>query len=427
MVKTLDKKIMIKKKSKEVLKGKKANLQSFRLTGKVFFLTYKGIAKNGDKLCKNSLANFLLKQNKNELKIRSKKYMISEQTYADGQPHFHVILVYQKRKDITNPAHYDINGIHPNIQPMRNMKAALDYMYKEDPNPLTNMDIEQQKRVAKAKDSSSLYQLLQEEMKKDPFNFNVETYCVKYNLDKQIYKANFSKAIKLIKIMQPAYARAILQNKLGIKLITKELIENQLTSDQLKQYYSHSCYQAIVDHINQIYHYPNRGESTRAPLKTRHLLIVGDSDIGKSSLIYHYPNTKHPYPGLSHYYATYYLSIGQKYFPPYRSYDYRLVNWEQFTIISDMFPKSGYNRLLNYLDGSPSALPQKGRAPVERQDNPKHFLTSNRTLEEHICKTFKSEESRAMSRKNLGARIECIIIPKGKSLHFLRKLFVNVN
>jgi GTPase SAR1 family protein len=157
------------------------------------------------------------------------------------------------------------------------------------------------------------------------------------------------------------------------------------------------------------------------------LLLVGEPDSGKTSLVYHRANSTYPYNGLAHFYPTYYLAIGQKYFPPYKSYDYSLVNWQQFTIVSDMFPKSGYARLLNYLDGSVSALPQKGRPAVQRQDNPKHILTSNRTLVQHIQKTFNSPQALALSLNNLPARIECVVVPDGKNIHFLRKLFVAEN
>lgn len=400
--------------------------KNFRLSSKTYFLTFKAQSKILKKsIQKKDLKNYLLNQCKINQKLGPEKYLICQEKYDSGKSHFHVILVYPSRKEILRQDAFDFHDIHPNIQIMRNMKAALQYVYKEDPNPLTNMNIIQQKRVARAKDSSSLYQFLEEQMLKDPFRFDVMQYCAEHNILKQIYKANYSKAINLIKLAQPAYCRLIHQKKSGIKFITPDLISEKLNKVELEQFYSHSCFQTIVDHINQIYTYPNKDQTTMAPLKTKHLLIVGDANIGKTSLIYHRGDDVDPYPGLSHYYATYYLSVGQKYFPPYRSFDYRLVNWQQFTISSDMFPKSAYNRLLNYLDGSVSALPQKGKAPVQRQDNPKHILTSNRTLEQHICKTFTSQQSRTMSRMNLGTRIDCVVIPKGKSIHFLRKLFVS--
>lgn len=411
-------------RKKRELEEKKLGITPFRLQSTTYFLTYKGISENGEKLTKNDLACYLLDHNPFDRKIKPYKYLVCEQMYDSGQPHFHVILVYEKRRQVLKPQHYDFLGVHPNIQIMRNMKAALQYVYKEDPHPLTNMDILQQRRVARAKDTSSLYDLLQQQMLRDPFNFDVDTYCAEHNIFKEVYKANYNKALTLIKRAQPAFARKILRDKPGIKFITQELIRQKLDEAELQQFYSHPCYQKIIDHVNQIHTYPNYTYQTMAPSKTPHLLLVGDSSIGKSALVDHRSTAQYPYPGLMHYYSCYHLSIGQKYFPPYRSFDYRIVRWNEFTIDSDMFPKSAYNRLLDYLQGAPSALPQKGRPPVERQDNPKHILTSNRTLQQHICKTFLSQQSRALARRNLGTRVDCVVVPKGKSIHFLRKLFV---
>ena len=412
---------------KGVPKGEKDQNSSFRVSSTTFFLTYKGIAENDRKITKNQLKNYLLSQNRKGAKVKPEKYLICQQTYDSGEPHFHVILVYPCRKEITVPDYFDYLNIHPNIQPMRNMKAALDYVYKEDPAPLTNMDIPKQKMIARAKDSSSLYELLEQQMLKDPFRFDLDTYLNDNHLFKWVYKANYTKAITLIKRAQPAAARSILQQKPGIKLITPQLIHQRLTETEQKQFYSDPCYQRIVDHINQIHKYPNKDPSTKAPSKTPHLLLSGDASIGKSALVDHIATEEYPHPGLMHYISCYHMSIGQKFFPPYRSYDYSMVRWNQFVIDSDMFPKKAYNRLLDYLEGAPSALPQKGRPPVERQDNPKHILTSNRTLEQHICKTFNSEESRAMSRRNLGTRVDCVEIPTGKNIHFIRKLFVSAS
>ena len=416
-----------KNKSKDTNGGSKKEptlKTAFSLKSKTYFLTYKGISDNGEKVTKTALAKYLLNQNKNDIKVKPEKYLICQQMYDSGQPHFHAILIYPRRKVVTTQDYYDYLGIHPNIQTMRNLKAALEYVHKQDPTPLTNMDLIQQKIVARAKDTSSLYQLLEQQMLKDPSRFDIYSYCRKHGIFKQIYKANYAKAITLIKHAQYTEVRGRLRELPGIKFITPSLINQQLNPSQIQQFYSHPCYQKIVDHINQIHTYPNLGPQSMAPSKTPHLLLVGDASIGKSALVDHRANPQYPHPGLMHYYPTYHLSIGQKFFPPYRSFDYRLVRWNEFTIDSNMFPKKGYNRLLDYLEGAPSALPQKGRPAVERQDNPKHILTSNRNLEHHICKTFDSEQSRAMSRRNIGTRLDCVEIPLGKNLHFLRKLFI---
>lgn len=405
-------------------KGRSSIPTAFRLQSTTYFLTYKGVSDSGARLAKEALADYLLRHNPHDRKVRPTKYLICEQMYDDGTPHFHAILIYPRRKGVLRPDYYDYQGVHPNIQTMRNMKAALQYVHKQDPHPCTNMDLSRQRRVARAKDSSSLYELLEQQMLRDPFNFDLDDYCHRHGIFKQIYKANYAKAITLIKRAQPAAARALLAtSRPGLEPITQGLIGMCLNGEELAQFYAHPCYQRIVDHINEVHRWPNRDPGTMAPLKTRHLLITGPADVGKTSLIYHRANSVDPYPGLAHYLSTYYLAVGQRYYPPYRSFDYRLVNWQQFTIVSDMFPKSGYARLLNYLDGSVSALPQKGRPPVERQDNPKHILTSNRTLQEHVLRTFRSDQARAKALDNLPARVQCVVVPPGRSLHFLRKLF----
>ena len=412
-----------KLKGKGVSKGEKPLSTAFRLSSKIYFLTYKGISDSDEKITKQTLVNYLLYQNLNDRKLKPQKYLICQQMYDSSQPHFHVILIYSRRKDITIQSYYDFLGIHPNIQNMRNMKAALQYMYKEDPNPVTNMDIVQEKRKARAKDSSSLYQLLQQQMKKDPFNFDVMQYCDQHNLFKQIYKANYSKAISLIRFAQQARCHSILTNLPGIKLITRPLIQSVLTDSELFEYDSWNGYQKIIDHINQIVNYPNKSSTSRLPPKTPHLYLVGDSDIGKSSLVNWTFSEEFGNPGLQHYFSTYHLNVSERYFPPYTTYMSSIVYWDEFVINSSIFPKKRYNELLTYLSGAPTQIPIKGRLPVRRMDNPKHILSSNLTLDQQVKSVFKSEQSQAKALMNLRSRLDQIIIPKGRSIHFLRKLF----
>lgn len=415
---------------KGVIRGKKQPEKTFHLTGKTVFLTYRGVTDLAAQITRQELANFLIWENPNERTVRPQKYLVCRQVYTEGQhagePHFHVILAYAIRKNIQNPNHYDYLGIHPNIQAMRNMKAALQYVHKQDSSPLTNMDLAQQKRVARARDSSSLYPLFQDQMRKDPFDFDVDDYCRRHDIFRQIYKANYSKAITLLRRAQQAQCRAILRDMPGIRQITRRLIQQVFTAAQLTQYDSWDGYARIIRHINQVVRYPNKGQATRLPDKTRHLFLCGPSDIGKSALVTHRATSEYPYPGLSYYFSTYYLNAAQRFFPPYTTYMSSIVRWNQFVIGSSIFPKSRYNQLLDYLEGAPTQIPIKGRLPVRRMDNPKHILTSNRALAQHILKTFNSRQSRTMARMNLRARLDQIVVPPGRSLHFLRRLFYRI-
>ena len=415
----------MKSKGKRTVGQKSFDKTAFKLQSKCFFLTYKGITDSGQKITKENLADFLIKNNPYDLKVKPQKYLICQQMYDSGQPHFHVILIYPRRKVVERSNYYDFLGIHPNIQTMRNMKAALNYVYKQDPHPYTNMDVVKQRRAARAKDTSSLYQLLEQQMKKDPFNFNVLQYCQRHDIFKEIYKANYTKALNLLSKAQEAKCWFLLTSLPGIKPITNQLIRASLTQEQFLKYNSWVGYSQIVEHINQIVRYPNRSQSSRLPDKTPHLYLVGPSDIGKSALVTHRSTLLHPYPGLSTYFSTYYLNVSERYFPPYTTYMSSIVRWNQFVIDSSIFPRKRYNELLDYLEGAPTQIPVKGKLPVRRMDNPKHILTSNLTLQQQICKVFRSEQSRSKARMNLRSRLHEIIVPEGHDLHFLRKLFVS--
>ena len=255
--------------------------KNFRIQGKVIFLTFSGAAKTFTKF---QLLNYLLNQNQNEKLNKPEKYMICEQKYATGLPHFHVILSYQKQKDIKGSNFYDYLGIHPNIQSMRNLPAALAYMHKEDPQPLTNMNLTTQKLKLQIKDNESLYAHLEDQMKKDPFNFNAPVYCNKNDITRETVKLNFSKIFTFLKLIQEAHCNQLLSTKPGFQLITRALIKSTLSPKQLQLYDSWRGYQTIVDHLNQIHHYGNK-----RPMKTMNLLITGPKSIGKTSL-FHNPN-----------------------------------------------------------------------------------------------------------------------------------------
>ena len=397
---------------KGVKKEDKASNLTFSLRSKCIFLTYKGITENQEKITKENLANFLLNQNPNQRTNKPEKYLVCQQTYEDGTPHFHVILNYSKRKDITSPDFYDYLGIHPNIQTMRNMKAALDYVHKEDSNPHTNMDIAQEKRVARAKDSSSLYQFLREEMVKDPFNFDPIRYCVDHNLDKEIYKTNYSKAIRLLKQVREAFCNKLLFQKPGFKPITRTLIQQKLSPEELKTYDSWSGYQTIVDYLNTAN--TERGQRQE---KSMNLLITGAPSTGKSALVWQ-RNPPEGRASLSNFLSVYPMGM-KDWFPEYKSDVYACIYWNQAKLTS-----YSYDIILQLLDGSPVMLPAKGGGH-KKVDNPLVVLTSNMTLDQMIKEKFRYNPSYiTMARDNLRVRLQNVIVPKGYNLFLLQKLLV---
>ena len=244
---------MVKEKpGKGVNKGEKPPCKDstkFDIRGKTLFLTYLGTFE-GREISRQELVKFLVTDNPNDRAVRPQKYMVSRQTYVSGQPHLHVILVYPHRKVLSRPDYFDYLGVHPNVQVMRNMRAALNYMHKQDLSPLTNMDFVQQGRIASASKIGSLYQLLENQMREDPFNFDGRVYCQRHDLLRQVLKTQFSKVLTLLRMGQEARCNRLLSAKPGFRPITRSLIQGCLTQAQLRQYDSWYGYARIVQYLN---------------------------------------------------------------------------------------------------------------------------------------------------------------------------------
>ena len=233
------------------------------------------------------------------------------------------------------------------------------------------MNIIQQRNIARARDTSSLFQLLQQQMKKDPLKFEAIRWCEQNNLTKEIYKANYPKALRLLKLQQEAYCNKLLASKPGFKYIDRALIQSKLTPSELEQYDSWSGYQIIVDHLNQIPTY-----KWQRPVKTKNLMITGEPNTGKSALFWQtYP--KPPLNPLNSHVSVYPMGM-KNWFPAYRSEVHSAILWNETKLTN-----YSYDVILQLLDGNPITLPDKGSSH-HKTDNPIVLMTSNLTLDQLI-------------------------------------------
>lgn len=56
---------------------------------------------------------------------------VCSELHEDGSPHRHVVVKFTRRVQSRNSRLFDINGKHPNIQSVRSIKRALDYVSKD--------------------------------------------------------------------------------------------------------------------------------------------------------------------------------------------------------------------------------------------------------------------------------------------------------
>ena len=330
------------------------------------------------------------------------RYLVAVQRHrGSGLPHLDALLVYSKK--VQNClTHYDYLVKHGDLTRYRTINAAiLDYGRKEDPSPLGNLDTGQV--VAESRVRTELYTMMQQAMLRDPFTFNAHEWLAVNGLTAAAVRTNVFKTIRMVRQRQQIECSSRLAMHPGICQITSELVRQRLSSSELQAYRSWQGYATIVDHINQISRW-----GCHRPHKTRNLLIVGRPDTGKTRLALE----------IQRHTAVYYKDVSN-WFPSYRNGVYRMVLWNQFSLRGLAYPK-----LLNYLEGAKMDLEYKGGS-VLRTDNQLVYMTSNMTLQRHICGRFKSADNRALARRNLRARVTEVVIPDGHDLFLLLKLITS--
>ena len=337
-------------------------------------------------------------------------YHIALQRHANGVPHLDVLLIYEKsiHRQLVD---FDFLLKHGNITVYRKLNAAiLAYGKKQDSQALSNLP-EDSSQVLDLQDlKSDPYLYLQKQMLKDPLHFNLQQYVRKNDLDP--YISGWSSIKTKLKDMQLAAANLTLKGKPGFQFISRNLIEETLTLDQLRIYDSWPGYQTIVDHLNQIVTY-----GYKRPLKTKNLLITGPASIGKTSL-FHSPYHPDDQCCVQDFCSVYPMGMST-WFPKYQSGVYQLILWNQAKLTS-----YSYDLLLKFLEGSYVDLPTKGGVAPKR-DNPLVIMTSNLTIDQMIKLKFNySEPLQALARSNLSVRVHNVIVPQGYDLFLLQKLLL---
>lgn len=115
---------------------------AFRFSAVKVLLTY-------SQVCENMTKEAILYDLSDRYQID--QYSLGEEIHEDGGRHIHAVLLFRVKVDSRDSRLFDIgcgreecNDHHPNIKPIKrgqaNLDRALEYVSKEDPAPLTNIE-----------------------------------------------------------------------------------------------------------------------------------------------------------------------------------------------------------------------------------------------------------------------------------------------
>lgn len=331
-----------------------------------------------------------------------KYYSIAIESHADGKPHLDMLLILEKRTDMFLDQLDFLCNKHGNLTKYRDLNTAiLDYGNKQDSSLNNISNIKTILNEWKLKKDP--YAFLSQEMKRDPFNFDLKRFCTQNNYFQKI--PGYTNIKLKLRDEQEGYCSLILESKPLFKKITPELITQILTSSEQEEYHSWSGYKTIIKYINDIIQY-----GYKRPTHTKQLYIVGKSRIGKTSLLQKLEKYCSVYP------------VGTvNWFPTFNNNTYKLMFWDECRL--NMMYRE---QMLMLFDGRPFDLPYKGGSTLKK-DNQLWIMCSNKTLHEQFKKMHYNIDKTNLEYEDeqlnaLCNRIQELIIPVNKDLFLIQKL-----
>lgn len=107
-----------------------APADNFRFNAKRVFLTYPQCGE----LSRESVRDLLVRTH------GAKHYCVARESHRDGNYHIHAYGEWSGPFSTRDVRIFDLDGQHPNIQPVRSTKRVLEYIQKSDDNVLANVE-----------------------------------------------------------------------------------------------------------------------------------------------------------------------------------------------------------------------------------------------------------------------------------------------
>jgi hypothetical protein len=322
------------------------NNNKFRLKSDKVFMTISNVPHRG---LIDSIIRSLIKREKHLY-----GGLVAEEAHASGAAHYHIGLVYKKRKAIVSHEYYNyILDKQASMEPMASLSGSIDYIEKagtfqyfgKDIKLLLKSTTEEEKKLDESAENTVL-DLLGQGMTPEEL-YKTDSLAVKRYILK-----NSSRLYKAYEMMCNIRKHNAELNKTGID-------PNTINIDQ----WSNGKHRSILGFIkNALELKYNR------PLKASNLHIFSEHpNFGKTTFL---RNLSEQLP------VYWYPPIN--WFKEYKNEIYSLIIWDEFRL------KGWDNSLLNrFLEGSPCDLPIK-HAYTTKQDNPLVLLCSNMSIRNQV-------------------------------------------
>ena len=307
---------------------------------------------------------------------RLRRYQIVQETHSGehgpkGMHHLHCFLQFDKVTSVPMIRLKKKMGQRPHFSTIKNPASFLGYIAKEN-KPLGNFDIFEE---------AWSYPGKKDMLVKSMFNAGWTASQVISKYSDHLWTEDFGKYVRKLDLIRNAEALAAYDGMPGLKHIDREMIEENLTTEELAQFDSFEGFQRLINHLNDIEKYSF--QQPHRPLQN--LLVVSRTAMGKTML----------FREVMKYVPTYEFPIDD-WHPDYEDGVYKLILWDE--------PKLRHGLAQTYLkllDGLTCNLPVKGSRAV-RKDHQKIVMLSNETKDELTkAQRIRSPDSQEAFKRRL--------------------------
>ena len=367
-------------------KAKKRPQNAARVQGQTVFLTIP--------LC-DQLEKVYHKLESKSKELLIEKFAVVLETHTNNRnkaKHLHVFVKFSQRRELCL-GFFDFLGKHGKLEKVRNIEAVLQYMNKEN--------------VCKA--NFDVWKILLENHR----TFASAIARMMIAGWTEIELINRYGSILAGQAWSSALSfgkKAVLADRAGrrttsrMRQITREIIENRLSREELTTFDSDQQFRIFVDTINKILSYGNSQLHKQCCLS-----IVGKPSIGKSTVV----------NALKAFFRTYIFPL-DGWHTQYDNGIYEIILWNEWDI--KLLSRSD---LLLFTEGEVVDLKVKYTKAV-KEDRPMIIFTSNHTYVDQVNRRYGYDlELRDSTLEALSVRF--VELNFGKTeIWFLKKLFLSV-